>query len=130
MISRSAKVAHILIVDDEEDITELLQRVLKRSGYKVTSYVDPTKALEEFRPGRFDLALLDIRMPGINGFELLKQIKLVDKTLKACFLTAFELETDDFVQNGISEDSIKCFIKKPIHLSDFTKKVSALLEAD
>jgi two-component system catabolic regulation response regulator CreB/two-component system response regulator ChvI len=71
-VSRASKVAHILIVDDEDDITELLQRTLMRIGYKVTSYVDPSKALEEFKPGHFDLALLDIRMPGINGFELLR----------------------------------------------------------
>ena len=129
-ISRPAKVSHILIVDDEEDIAELLQRTLTRVGYKVTSYVDPSKALEEFMPGHFDLALLDIRMPGINGFELLKQIKMLDKNLKTCFLTAFELEKDDLIQHGIPEDSIQCFIKKPIHLSEFTKKVSALLEVE
>ena len=129
-VSRASKVAHILIVDDEDDITELLQRTLMRIGYKVTSYVDPSKALEEFKPGQFDLALLDIRMPGINGFELLRQIKTLDKNLKTCFLTAFELEKNDFVQHGMPTDTIDCFIKKPIHLSEFTKKVSMLLEGE
>lgn len=127
-VSRSAKEAHILIVDDEEDIAELLKRTLNRLGYNVTTYNDPSKASDEFKSGLFDLALLDIRMPGMNGFELMKQIKKRDKKLKVCFLTAFEIEKDDFVQNGIPVAAVDCYIKKPVHLSEFTKKISTLLE--
>jgi CheY-like chemotaxis protein len=127
-VTRSTEDTHILIVDDEEDIAELLQRALIRKGYQVTAYNDPSKALEEFQAGRFDLALLDIRMPGMNGYELLKAIKSLDKNLKCCFLTAFEIRKDDFSENEIPADSVDCFIKKPVHLADFAKKVSAILE--
>ena len=127
-VSRSAREARILIVDDDEDITELLQRTLKRVGYIVTSYNSPFKAIEEFRSGKFDLALLDIRMPGMNGFELLKGIKKLDANLKCCFLTAFGIEEEDFVKNDVPARSIDCFIKKPIHLPEFTQKVNSLLE--
>ena len=127
-VSRSSREAHILIVDDDEDITELLQRILKRAGYRVTSYNSSSQALKEFRAGMFDLALLDIRMPGLNGLELLKGIKKLDENLKCCFLTAFEIAKEDFAQNDIPAKTIDCFIKKPIHLPEFTKKVNTLLE--
>lgn len=129
-VTRSTKEVHILIVDDEEDIAELLQRTLKRRGYQVTAYNDPSKALEEFRAGRFDLALLDIRMPGMNGYELLKSMKSLDKKLKCCFLTAFEVHEDDFSENDMPANSVDCFIKKPVHLAEFTKKISSLLEGN
>jgi two-component system catabolic regulation response regulator CreB/two-component system response regulator ChvI len=122
------KEVHILLVDDEEDIAELLQRTLKRMGHSVTVYSDPSIALEEFRPGRFDLALLDIRMPGMNGYELLKGIRRLDKNLKCCFLTAFEIHKDDFAQHEIPTETVDCFIKKPVHLAEFSKKVNAILE--
>jgi DNA-binding NtrC family response regulator len=127
-VSRTSREAHILIVDDDEDITELLQRTLKRAGYSVTSYNSPSKALKDFRANMFDLALLDIRMPGMNGFELLKGIKKLDANLKCCFLTAFEIVKEDFAQNDIPAKAIDCFIKKPIHLPEFTQKVNTLLE--
>jgi len=127
-IARTTREAHILIVDDEEDIAELLQSTLKRIGYRVTAYNDPSKALHEFRAGQYDLALIDIRMPGMNGYELLKQIKMLDKKVKCCFLTAFEIQTDDFTQHDIPAKSVDCFIKKPVHLAEFTKKVTAVLE--
>ena len=127
-VSTSARAAHILIVDDDEDITELLQRTLTRAGYRVTSYNSPSKALTEFRASNFDLALLDIRMPGMNGFELLKGLKKLEANLKCCFLTAFEIEKEDFVQNEVPPKSIDCFIKKPIHLPDLAQKVNSLLE--
>lgn len=127
-VSQSTKESHILLVDDEEDIAELLQRTLRRMGHTVTTYNDPSKALEDFRASRFDLALLDIRMPGMNGYELLKGIRRMDRKLKCCFLTAFEIHKDDFEQQGIPAHTVDCFIKKPVHLSEFTKKVTALLE--
>ena len=127
-VSKSTKQVHILLVDDEEDIAELLQRTLKRMGHMVTVYNDPSMALEEFRAGKFDLALLDIRMPGMNGYELLKRIRRLDKHLKCCFLTAFEIHKDDFAQHDIPAETIDCFIKKPVHLTEFTKKVNAILE--
>lgn len=67
-------------------------------------------------------------MPRKNGFTLIKKLKSIDKKRKAYFLTAFEIEKEDLIRNNIITDTIDCFIKKPILLSDFIKKVIALLK--
>lgn len=127
-VSRSPRDAHVLLVDDEEDITEVLARSLTRLGYRVTTHNSPIKALKAFKPGMFDLAIIDIRKPEMNGFQLLKRFKEIDKKLKVCMLTAFELIEEDLKENEISPENIECFLKKPILLSELRKKVSTLLE--
>jgi two-component system response regulator ChvI len=81
----------ILLVDDEPDVTYTLEIVLEDNGFRVDSYTDPTLALSNFRPGLYDLLLLDIRMPTINGFDLYQKMKEIDSNVKICFLTASEL---------------------------------------
>jgi DNA-binding response OmpR family regulator len=71
-VIRSPVDLHVLVVDDEEDVTEVLAQALTRNGYLVTVYNSPVKAMQSFRPGMFDLAIIDVRMPEINGFQLLK----------------------------------------------------------
>lgn len=127
-VARISKRAHVLIVDDEGDITRLLGGALHRNGIEVSTFNDPEKALAEFRPNKYDLVLIDIRMPGMNGFELLKKIKALDQKIRTCFLTAFEIEKGDFVTNKIPTDSIDCYIKKPVLLHDFVAKVTRILE--
>jgi DNA-binding response OmpR family regulator len=127
-VARTSRRAHVLIVDDEVDITQLLGRALHRHDIEVTTFNDPEEALKEFRSSKYDLALIDIRMPGMNGFELLKKIKSKDRKIRTCFLTAFEIEKEDFVTNEIPTDSIDCYIKKPVLLPDFVDKVSRILE--
>ena len=127
-ITRSPKDIHVLLVDDEQDQTEVLQRSLVRLGYQVTVHNDPLKALKSFKPGRFDIAIIDIRMPVMNGFQLLKRLKKIDINLRACLLTAFELIEEDMASNQIAPNSIECYMKKPIHISEFTKKVTSMLE--
>ena len=78
----------ILIVDDEEDVTSILRKGLEKSGYVVVTFNDPIKALDNFIPGSYDLVLLDIKMPKINGFELFQQIQERDGNVKVCFMTA------------------------------------------
>jgi two-component system, OmpR family, response regulator ChvI len=65
----------ILIVDDEPDITSTFDMILEMNGFEVDSYNDPLLALSNFKPHTYGLALLDIRMPKMNGFELYKKIK-------------------------------------------------------
>lgn len=81
----------ILLVEDEQDISEVLTMVLEEGGYKVDSFTDPILALKNFMTSLYDLVILDIKMPEMNGFELRRQIKKIDNTVKVCFLTASEL---------------------------------------
>ena len=78
-----------MTVDDEEDVTFCLGVVLQETGlFEVDGFTDPQQALSSFKPGKYDLVILDIRMPKMDGFELYKKIKLIDKNVDVCFLTA------------------------------------------
>jgi DNA-binding response OmpR family regulator len=60
----------LLLVDDEQDITSILSSVLQESGFEVTPFNNPLLALRSFKPRYYDLVILDIKMPNMNGFEL------------------------------------------------------------
>jgi PleD family two-component response regulator len=76
----------ILAVDDEDDVIYIVKRILEEVGlFQVDAFADPTVALSYFRPNRYDLVILDIRMPYINGLELYKKIKAIDEKVKVCF---------------------------------------------
>ena len=103
----------VLLVDDELDITTTLKQGLEKHGFEVSVYNDPRKAIEEYQPNHYDLHVLDIRMPGMNGFDLARRIWLQDPKAQICFLTAFEIyETE---ANKVFKDlKSRCFLKKPI----------------
>ena len=72
----------ILLVDDEPDTCMSYQMVLQNAGYECNSYTGSVKALKEFRPNYYDLCLLDIKMPMLNGFALCEKIREVDKNIR------------------------------------------------
>jgi CheY-like chemotaxis protein len=80
----------ILLVDDEPDICMTFQMVLQDAGYECIPYTDSIKALKEFRANYYDLILLDIKMPKLDGFALYENIRELDKTLRVIFITAGE----------------------------------------
>ena len=75
----------ILIVDDEDDINLLFKIVLEDNGYKVDTFNDPLVALQNFTTGSYDLSLLDMVMPKMNGFELYQKIRMLDDKVKIRF---------------------------------------------
>jgi CheY-like chemotaxis protein len=87
----------ILVVDDEPDITLTLRSVLQEGGFEVFSFNDPILALQSFKPRYYDLMILDIKMPEMNGFELYQKLKEKDDHVKVCFLTAVS-EFRNFMQ--------------------------------
>src|SRR5215218_9259855 len=80
----------ILLMDDEADVISVFKMVLEMNGFEVDTYTDPVAALSNFKPNSYGLALLDIKMSPLNGFELYRKMKNIDGSLKACFITAFE----------------------------------------
>ena len=68
----------ILIVDDENDINFLFKMVLEDNGFKVDTFNDTLVALQNFTAGAYDLLLLDMLMPNMNGFELYQKIRTID----------------------------------------------------
>jgi two-component system, OmpR family, response regulator ChvI len=81
----------LLIIDDEQDITLTLGTVLQESGFEVVSFNDPLLALRSFKPRYYNLVILDIRMPEMNGFELYREIRRKNNGVKVCFLTERKL---------------------------------------
>ncbi len=75
----------ILFVDDEEDIAFMIQEGLKRHGFDIYSFADPKLALSNFKTNFYDLLLIDIKMPEIDGFEFYQNIRKQDKIVKVCF---------------------------------------------
>jgi two-component system, OmpR family, response regulator ChvI len=82
----------ILLIDDERDITFAFRTSLEDKGFIVDSFNDPQEAVSNFKAGFYDLLLIDVKMPKMNGFELYQEIEKVDNKAKVCFITAFEVK--------------------------------------
>jgi two-component system, OmpR family, response regulator ChvI len=96
---------------------------------KVDSFADPIVALENFRPRLYDLLLIDIAMPKMNGFELYDKIRELDKKVKISFVTASEMFYEEIRREAFPElDTTICFIRKPIENPDLIKQVREILK--
>jgi DNA-binding response OmpR family regulator len=116
----------IMILDDEPDVVEALKLGMTRNGYTVDAYTDPLKAVEDFEEGKYDLVLLDIRMPHKNGFDVYRELRKVDKNVKVCFLTAFEVYKNEFSKLFPDLD-VQYFLRKPISLSELKKRIDEMI---
>ena len=121
----------ILVVDDELDNASIFTMGLEDDGFKVDSFTDPQSALSVFKEGKrrkYDVLILDIKMPNMNGFELYEQIKKLDNKVKVCFLTAYgEGYTEEFKKMFPSSSLDVSFIRKPIRIDDLVKKVREMV---
>ncbi len=124
--SVQTKKYRVMIVDDEQDITTIFKIGLERNEFIVTTFNDPIEALSKFRPGLYDLLILDIRMPGMNGFQLYQKIRDIDNKVKVCFLTAFDEYREGFKTSFPFLDEVKCYLKKPITVRDLVKRLVEL----
>ena len=113
----------ILVVDDEPDITTSIKNGLQRHGFEIDVFNDPLKALTSYKPNEYDLLLLDIRMPKMNGFELYREIKKKNDNVKICFFTAFEVYYEEF-KKIFPNVEVKCFIRKPISIAELVSHIN------
>ena len=132
----------ILKVDDEVDITTIYTLGLQDNGFVVDAFNDPLQVLSDFKSGSYNLALLDYKMPNMNGLELYREIRKMDAKVKICFVTAFDIYPGELkkefhrnsngkYQDMEDEDSdiIKCIIKKPIGIGELVKRVKKQLNS-
>jgi DNA-binding response OmpR family regulator len=106
------RTSNIIMVDNELDVNITIKTALEEKGdFEVDTFNDAESALFAFKPVHYDLAILDIKMPGTNGFQLCRKLREIDKSLKICFLTAAELtylqDIDSDIINDLRTD---CFV--------------------
>ena len=124
---RQQKQKKILAVDDEPDLTKLCSLALEYHGFKVDTFNDPQEALSNYKPGYYDLVILDIKMPKMDGFELYDEIKKKDHKAKVCFLTASELYYEEFRKKEYCVLDRDLFIRKPIDNEELLRQVSKIM---
>lgn len=129
-INPNSEKRSILVVDDDHDIANLFKLSLENEGFVVHTFNDPLLALSNYKAGAYDLLLLDIKMPQMNGFELYQKIRLVDNRIKVCFITAFEEYHTEFKELFPTLKEGDCLIRKPVELQLLTKKVRSRLQGE
>jgi DNA-binding response OmpR family regulator len=118
----------VLIVDDEPDVTLVLKQVLDENGFEADSYDDPRLALNNFKANMYDLLLLDIKMPDINGVDLYQEMRKIDAKIKVCFLTASEMFYEKFrKEEPYSKFDKELFIAKPIENEELLDHLNKLI---
>jgi DNA-binding response OmpR family regulator len=118
----------ILLVDDEPDLTQVSMLALEYHGFKVDSFNDPQEALSKYKPGSYDLVILDIKMPKMDGFELYYELKKKDNDVKVCFLTASELYYEEFRKKEYCALDRNLFIRKPIDNEELVKEIKKMIK--
>jgi DNA-binding response OmpR family regulator len=120
----------ILLIDDEPDVTYTIKTILEDNGLKVDSFNDPILAFNYYKVNFYDLVILDIKMPKMDGFELYTKIREKDPKVKICFLTAIAMFNEEFrkirlvLGKTINEDY---FIQKPVEMEDLLKKLTSIM---
>ena len=116
----------VLIVDDDPDMTSVFSLGLQDEGFEVYTYNDPLEVLSQFRPNFYDLLLVDINMPKMNGIDLSRRLLELDSNVKICFITAGEANVE-VLRELYPTRGIGCFIKKPVTMDQLVKRVKAEL---
>jgi CheY-like chemotaxis protein len=122
---QEGKKKKILFVDDEPDMTTILKMALKRIGFGIDIFNDPVLALESFKRNFYDLVLLDVMMPKMDGFELYNQLKKIDDDIKVCFLTASsKTYREQLRKEKYSELNKDLFLEMPLPISRIREEIN------
>jgi DNA-binding NtrC family response regulator len=116
----------ILVIDDDPDITIIFRQALMDNGFEVETANDPITVLKNFKEGMYDLLIIDLIMPQMDGFGLYEKIRRIDNKVKVCFITAFEVNYQamrDVFPAAATTDDIGCFIRKPVDIDDLIRHV-------
>jgi len=120
-------------VDDEPDVIYAIKNILEDNGFQIDSFNDPVLALKSYKINFYDLVILDIKMPKMDGFELYIKIREKDPKVKICFLTASEMYYEKFRKTRSEFGKIieeECFIQKPIKNEELIRKLNSVMNID
>jgi two-component system response regulator VanR len=117
-----------LAVDDEPVITLTVKTGLEANGlFQVDTFNDPEVALSSFKPGLYDLALLDFKMPKMYGHELSDAMKKIDDKIKVCFMTATYMDHEG-LRAAFPTIEIGCYIQKPVAINELIRRIKTELK--
>jgi CheY-like chemotaxis protein len=127
--AKTSILVRILVVDDEPDINFIVKTISeKQRGFRVDSLHDPELALKSFRPGLYDLLILDIRMPKMNDIDLYNKISKMDENIRVCFLSANEQFYEDIKnQLSLSMEADFYFLQKPFSSEELVRHVDKII---
>ncbi len=125
--NNTSNIKKVMVVDDEADVISVLEIVLEENGFEVDAFEDPIVALKSYRAGVYDLLILDIKMPKMDGFELYDEIKKIDDNAKVCFLTASEMYYKNSRKEKYCSLDKDLFIQKPIANEDLVEEINKIL---
>jgi DNA-binding response OmpR family regulator len=117
----------ILLVDDEYDVNFVMKLVLEKNGFKVDSFTDASEALENFRAGLYDLVILDVKLPTMDGFSLYEKIKKMDDKVMICFLTAADKAYYEILKKHYPSVNENCVIHKPVDNESLLRLIKSVL---
>ena len=130
LLQKEPLTKRILIVDDDPDITYTFKEGIEdgsSSSIKVYTYNDPLVALSEFKPHYYNLLLIDVNLPNLNGFELYEKILELDINVKACFMSAAQINREA-LREIYQSISLGCFIRKPVTIDYLVNRLKAELD--
>jgi CheY-like chemotaxis protein len=123
----------ILIVDDEADVTLTFKAGIEDSNTNTNRRIEvytsnnPVAALSEFKPNFYDLLLVDIKMPHMNGFELCEKILVIDINVRICFMSAVEINREA-LREIYPSLSLGCFIRKLVSMDYLVERIVSELD--
>ncbi len=115
--------ANILVADDEEELLEMIRFSLNADGHKVTTARDGKQALETARKGTFDLIILDVMMPHVDGYHVASEITGDPKAPPVLLLTSRDFDQD---QRAVQASGASAFLSKPFEIPELLKTVRDL----
>ncbi|MGD0265040.1 MAG: response regulator [Candidatus Methylomirabilota bacterium] len=120
----------ILVVDDEKDICWALENALGDEGYHITQVNRGEDAIREVKQRSFDMAIVDVKLPGMSGLEVSRLIGQLDPRLKILMISGYHYEEDQPIQEGIRQRMYRGFISKPFELDEVSALVRRVLAED
>jgi two-component system nitrogen regulation response regulator NtrX len=115
---------NVLVVEDDGSIRDLLEAVLRRSGHTFAMAPDGSSALEQLRSAAFDVVLLDLLLPDVTGFDILREMKttLAQMVPRTIVMTA---AAETSLRNSDELDGTWCVLRKPLDIEDLVSEIDA-----
>jgi CheY-like chemotaxis protein len=117
----------VMLVDDDPDIARVFKLGLEQRGFIVDAFTDPLRALAGTKAGQYDMAVLDLQMPEMDGFELYRLLRTRDESLPVVFLTAFEMREAEYARLP-PDTQLRGILKKPLTISRLADELVVRIE--